>query len=259
MIKLPISVFIITYNEADRIHRAIESVRDWVDEIIVVDSQSTDTTCKVAEQLGARVIVNKWPGYGPQKRFAESQCRNDWLLNIDADEELTPQLAQEIQALFAQGSPHMAGYYFRLLDVLPGERHLSRFAHINTCLRLYNKHKGRFSKSTVHDSVIIHQGETGNLQHVAIHRSFRSLMHAVEKINSYSTAQAADMLQHGKHVSLLRLIIEFPVAFFKCYFLRLYVFRGIPGFSLAIIYAFGRFLRLAKTRETQNISYQIIN
>ncbi len=88
--RLPLSVFIIARDEADRIARPIESVIGWVDEVIVIDSGSTDETVAVAEQLGARVIRNDWPGYGPQKRFGEDQCRNDWLLNLDADEEVTP-------------------------------------------------------------------------------------------------------------------------------------------------------------------------
>src|SRR5437764_957280 len=98
MTTLPISAFIIACNEADRIGRAIASVRGWVDEIIVIDSGSSDDTVKVAQSLGARVLTHAWPGYGLQKRFGEEQCKNRWLLNLDADEEVTPELAQEIQA-----------------------------------------------------------------------------------------------------------------------------------------------------------------
>ena len=90
----PISVFIIAHNEEDRIGRAIRSVESFADEVIVVDSGSTDDTVRIAESFGARVIANAWPGYGPQKRFAEEQCRNDWLFNLDADEAATPALAQ---------------------------------------------------------------------------------------------------------------------------------------------------------------------
>ena len=105
MRRLPISCFIIAKDEADRIGRTIESVQPWVNEVIVVDSGSTDDTMAVATRAGARAISNAWPGFGQQKRFAEDQCTNDWLLNIDADEVVTPELCREIEALFANGSP----------------------------------------------------------------------------------------------------------------------------------------------------------
>ena len=105
MRRLPISCFIIAKDEADRIGRTIESVQPWVNEVIVVDSGSTDDTMAVAIRAGARAISNAWPGFGQQKRFAEDQCTNDWLLNIDADEVVTPELCREIEALFANGSP----------------------------------------------------------------------------------------------------------------------------------------------------------
>ncbi|MBC8523144.1 glycosyltransferase family 2 protein, partial [PVC group bacterium] len=98
--RLPISVFIIAKNEADRIPLAIASVIDWVDEVIVIDSGSDDETVSVSESLGARVIFNEWEGYGPQKVFGETLCNNDWLLNIDADEEITPSLRNEIERVF---------------------------------------------------------------------------------------------------------------------------------------------------------------
>jgi glycosyltransferase involved in cell wall biosynthesis len=98
--KLPISVFIIAKNEADRINKPILSVIDWVDEVIVIDSGSTDGTQELAKTLGAKVIYNEWQGYGQQKIFGEKQCRNKWLLNIDADEEISPELAEEIQEIF---------------------------------------------------------------------------------------------------------------------------------------------------------------
>src|SRR5438105_2601638 len=119
--KLPISVFIIALNEADRIGCAIESVREWVDEIIVIDSGSSDDTVKLADSMGARVLYHAWKGYGLQKRFGEEQCRNRWLLNLDADEEITPALAEEIQGLFADGEPELAGFILRIRDLLPGE------------------------------------------------------------------------------------------------------------------------------------------
>src|ERR671928_1972393 len=107
---LPLSVFIIARNEADRLGATIRAVRELTDDLVVVDSGSTDGTQAVAEALGARVIHNPWPGYGPQKRFAEEQCRHDWLLNLDADEVVPPELAENIRALFAAGEPPLPAY-----------------------------------------------------------------------------------------------------------------------------------------------------
>src|SRR5437868_420179 len=122
MNKLPISCFIIAKNEADRVGTAIRSVIDWVDEVIVVENDSHDGTASVAQSLGARVISHPWQGYGLQKRFGEEQCRNDWLLNIDADEEVSAELAEEIRRVFSDiGNSELAGFILRVRDLLPGE------------------------------------------------------------------------------------------------------------------------------------------
>lgn len=118
---LPLSVFIIARNEADRLGATIRAVRDLTDDLIVVDSGSTDGTQALAESLGARVIHHDWPGYGPQKRFAEEQCRHAWLLNLDADEVVPDTLAGEIRALFAKGEPAHPAWRIGIAEIFPGE------------------------------------------------------------------------------------------------------------------------------------------
>ena len=250
--KLPLSVFIITRNESDRVGTTIASVQTIADEIIVIDSQSTDDTVQVAQNLGARAIVQPWLGYGLQKRFGEDQCRNRWILSLDADEALTPELAAEITALFKNGEPPLSAYTIQIRDMLPGEKTLVPSAHTNFCLRLYNKEKARFSDSPVHDSVIVAEGETAMLSAPALHRSFRSVAHAIDKLNSYSSVQAVSLQKKGLPLPTLRLLIEFPMAFFKVYFIRGYVTRGRRGFAYAVVYAFGRFVRIAKYLEKRN-------
>lgn len=252
MRKLPVSVFIIACNEADRIGVTINSVRGWADEIIVIDSGSTDSTVEVAQSLGARVLFNAWAGYGLQKRFGEDQCKNRWLLNLDADEEITPPLRDEIQQLFAQGEPQLAGFILRIRDMLPGEKALSAHAHTNFVLRLYNREKARFSDSPVHDSVIVHEGDTQILAQPVLHRSFRNLAHAIDKMNSYTSAQAQHLGKRGIRMPMLRLLTEFPVAFFKDYILRGYIWRGRRGFINAVTYAYTRFIRIAKYMELED-------
>lgn len=249
--RLPVSVFIIAKNEADRIAITIQSVIGWADEVVVIDSGSSDDTVALSQSLGARVVFNAWPGYGMQKRFGEEQCKNHWLFNIDADEEVTLELAQEIQALFAGGEPKFAGYWVDVKDLLPGEKNLSRFAHNNPCLRLYNRECGRFSDSPVHDSVIMQKGEAGQLKAPVLHRSFRSFAHAVEKMNAYTNVQAEHLKKRGLSYPQARLVWEFPFSFIKHFFLRGYCTRGWRGFVFSIIYASGRVIRIAKYLERQ--------
>ncbi|QDG79277.1 glycosyltransferase family 2 protein [Labrenzia sp. PHM005] len=251
--RLPLSVFIIAKNEADRIPSAIKSVIDWVDEVIVIDSGSTDETVAVSETLGAKVIHNDWPGYGPQKRFGEDQCRNDWLLNLDADEEITPELAEEIKAKFADNSYQSAdAWRIMIRDVFAHEASPAPWAYGYHQIRLYDRRKGRFSASTVHDTVRPEEGaRLSNLNGVMAHRSDRSLEFQVGKYNRYSDMQVADMRARGRKLSRLRLLTEFPVSFFKGYFARRYWKYGWWGVILAINYAHGRFLRIAKAYEAE--------
>jgi glycosyltransferase involved in cell wall biosynthesis len=248
--KIPVSVTIIACNEADRIPLTINSVRDWADEVIVVDSGSVDNTREVAEGLGAKFIHNDWQGYGPQKVFAEKQTRNNWILNLDADEELTPQLQQEIIALFASGEPQQKAYRIKICAIYPHQKKLPFFPAGTTQVRLYDKTLSGFKASAVHDSVQLGAGVTEKmLKGRVVHRSFRNHAHAVEKINSYTSMQAEDLFKKGRNPVLARIVIEPLAAFLKCYFLKRYMFYGIDGFIHSCIYAFSKTIRLAKARE----------
>ena len=251
--RLPLSVFIIARDEADRISRPIGSVIDWVDEVIVIDSGSTDNTVAVAEKLGAKVVHNDWPGYGPQKRFGEDQCRNDWLLNLDADEEITPELAAEIHAKFADGSYSQAdGWRIMIRDMYAHESAPAQHAYGYHQIRLYDRRKGRFSDSIVHDTVRPEGGaRIDNLSGIMAHRSIRSLEFQVGKYNRYSDMQVEEMRSRGRKLPRIRLLTEFPVSFLKAYFARRYRKYGWWGLILAMNYAHARFLRVAKAYEAE--------
>ncbi|WP_299484410.1 glycosyltransferase family 2 protein [uncultured Roseibium sp.] len=249
--RLPLSAFIISKNEADRIARPIQSVVDWVDEVIVVDSGSTDDTIAVAEGLGARVVHKEWEGYGPQKRYGEDQCRNDWLINLDADEEVTPELADEIMTKFADRSYANAdGWRIMIRDMYAHETAPAPWAYGYHQIRLYDRRKGRFSDSTVHDTVRPQEdARIDNLSGIMAHRSIRSLDFQVGKYNRYSGMQVEDMRARGRSLPRSRLLTEFPVSFFKAYFVRKYRKYGWWGFILSVNYAHARFLRVAKAYE----------
>jgi glycosyltransferase involved in cell wall biosynthesis len=249
---VPISAFIIALNEADRIGSAIRSVRAWADEVVVVDSGSTDGTQALAEELGARVVFNPWPGYGPQKRFAEDQCQHDWLFNLDADETVTPDLAEEIQALVAQGPPKAAFWRIDIADAWPHEAAPARWAFRYRQIRLYDRREGRFADSTVHDTVRPPAGaEIRSLNGVMAHRSERSIAAAIAKANAYSDMQVTDMRAKGRQMPRWRLLTEFPLAFLKSYILRRSALYGWWGVVNSTTYAYGRFLRVAKSYEAQ--------
>ena len=248
--KKPISVFIIAKNEAKRIPLTISSVIDWVDEVIVIDSGSEDNTVEIAKQLGAKVIFNEWPGYGQQKIFGESLCKNDWLLNLDADEAISSKLKESICKLFEKGKPEKSAYILKWKTLFrPEDSNPPLFAPGGSCIRLYNKNKAGFRDSTVHDSVVIKQGKTGTLKGYILHRSFENLEKWTGKIGFYTSQQAKDLFSKGRNPSSLRILFEPFFSFLKAYFLRRYFIYGVDGFIASFIYAYAKLIRLAKARE----------
>ena len=249
-IMIPVSVFIIAKNEADRIGETIRAVRHLTDDLVVVDSGSSDETRSIAAGLGARVIENPWPGYGPQKRFAEEQCRHPWLLNLDADEVLPADLAAEIEALFANGEPGAQAYRLPIAEIFPGETKPHALAYSLAPVRLYRADRGRYSSSPVHDRVDLAAGtRVGKLRGIVHHRSVRSLGDQLDKLNRYSDQQARDLEARGVAIPTWRVFFELPAAFLKAYIGRRHALRGTYGFLTAMNYAISRHLRLAKHYE----------
>lgn len=246
MQSCPISCFIIALNEADRIGATIRSVRHWVDEVIVVDSGSTDGTVARAEAEGARVIYNPWPGFGQQKRFAEDQCRNSWLLNLDADEVVTPQLAAEIAALFRDGGPEMAAYGMQVSIVYPGWQRPRIWGRDHYCLRLYDRRRVRFRDSTLHDSVVAGDEPVGHLRSVVYHHTIRSLAEFERKSDERATYQARHMGRKSPWGLRLRLLTELPASFLKYYVVRGHITGGWMGVKVAAIIAYYRWIRIVR-------------
>jgi len=247
----PISCFIITKNEADRIVPTIAAIRRIVDEIVVVDSGSDDGTQELAREAGARVIFNAWPGFGQQKRFAEEQCRNDWLLNLDADEVVPQQLAEEIGQLFANGSPEHAAYGVDVNIVYPGHQRPRLWARDHYCLRLYDRRRVRFKDSTLHDSVEPAGHPVGNLSHAIHHFSFRSMNDLIRKCDERASYSARWSKPKNKWVLPVRCVTEFPANFVKYYLLRRHVTGGWLGLKCASIFAYYRQVRIWRLTRIQ--------
>ena len=248
--SLPLSIFIIAKNEVDRLGPTLESVKGLSDDIVLIDSGSTDGTQELAARLGARVIFNPWPGYGLQKQFGEDQCRHDWMLNIDADEVVTSELAACIEAAIGRPDVLPCGFETDIIEMFPGEARPHAWAFRLSPVRLYHKLVGRYSPSPVHDRVDLVKGTpVHRLNGVIEHRSIRSLGHELIKLNAYADMQADDLDKKGRKIGAARLVAEFPLAFLKAYFARRHFVRGLYGFMTAMNYAFYRYLRLAKYWE----------
>ncbi len=246
--NFPLSIFIIARNEADRLPRTLDAIRHLSDDIVVVDSGSTDNTVDIAASYGARAIHNDWKGYGPQKRFAEEQCRHQWLLNIDADEVVPPELAAEIRAAIME--PKADAFEICIAEIFPGEKSPHALAYALYPVRLYRRDMGRYSPSPVHDRVDLKPAASvSRLKGTVHHFSVRSIGDQIGKLNAYTDQQVEDLAARGKHVPVWRLFVEFPAAFIKAYVGRRHFARGLYGFITAMNFAFYRWLRIAKDVE----------
>lgn len=244
MTATPLSVTIITKNEGDRLGRCLEALRGLADEIVVVDSGSTDDTIAVAQRLGARVEQHAWTGYGPQKRAAEDLARNDWILNLDADEVATPALFREVKALMASGPP-LKAYRFKIRNVYPGKDKPRWLADTHNYVRLYDKRAVRFRESAVHDTVDTKDIPIGQLRGTATHFSVRSWEHLRRKNDSYTTLQAQTLYKPIWWI-LLRFPFEYPATFLRYYIFRAHFTGGWEGIYSSHLASRARVMRLQK-------------
>lgn len=252
MTKCPISAFIITKDEEKRLPATLAAL-DWVDEIIVVDSGSTDRTCKIAREAGAEVRHRDWNGYGPQKVFAESLCRHDWVLNVDADEVVTPELAQEIAALFSGEGPQPGVWRLRILTVYPGDRRPRPLAADFNEIRLYYRSVAGYRDHPVFDRVVpLDQTPSGQLKAPVWHFTLTDWAQFVDKENRHSSFLAIEQGARRLPFLRVRLFIEMPWTFLKFYLLRRHITGGWKGFFFSLSAAYARTLRLAKMLERRS-------
>ena len=247
--RTPFSCCIITKNEADRIGNCLRAVAGLTDDIVVVDSGSTDDTVTIARDLGARVIHHDWPGYGPQKRYSEDCAQHDWILHLDADEVITPELKEEIARLMAEG-PALKAYRFKIRNVYPGQDRPRLWADLHNYVRLYDRRVVRFSESPVHDSVDTHGEAVGQLKGSAIYFSARSYAHVRQKLDAYTSLQAS-VLRKPAWWLWLRVPFEYPAVFVRYYFQRRHFTGGWDGIYTCHLAAEARLSRLFKILAAQ--------
>lgn len=223
---------VITFNEADRIDACLASMA-CCDELLVVDSHSTDTTRDIAAARGARVVERDWAGYRSQKQFAIDSATHDWILFLDADERVTPELAQQIVELRAAGTAHAA---FRLpfRSIYLGKPLRFGEAARESHVRLFDRRRCRFGGYEIHESVQV-TGSTGRLSGRILHDSFRSLAHQMDKSARYARLMGESLHAAGKRGNLLRLLLNPPLRFLRGYVLRLGMLDGWRGLAVALI------------------------
>jgi len=243
-----LSVTIITKNEAADIEAALASVA-WADEIVVVDSHSTDDTAAVARRHTDRVVVRDWPGYGAQKNYAASIAAYDWILSLDADERATPELATEIRARLA-GAPREAA--FRVPRVT---WHLGRWIRTTDWypdyqLRLYDRRAAEWTGALVHEAVAV-RGAVGHLRAELQHYAYRDIADHLETIDRYTTLAARQMHDAGRRAGIGGLIVHPPPAFLRNYVARGGCRDGAAGFIISSMNAYYVFLKFAKLWELQ--------
>ncbi|MTI44104.1 glycosyltransferase family 2 protein [Roseibium hamelinense] len=253
---LPISVTIITLNEAERIGGMIRTVKGLADDIVVVDSGSTDDTCKIAADLGARVFHRDWTGYGEQKAYAESLAKNDWILSLDADEFLSPESAMQIRAEFQNGAPAAGAYRLWVVFVYPGDEKPRPFAKDHSIVKLFHRSIGGTNTHPIFDRVDVAAGiEPKKLTAPVYHRTITNFSQMVDKGNRFSSHQAKAHKAKSTFYLKLRLPFEMPYWFLRAYLLRGHITGGWKGFIFAMNMAYFRLIKIAKlieAREAQN-------
>jgi len=248
-----LTVTVITKNEASNLEAALQSVR-WADEIVVVDSESTDETVAIARRFTERVYTQTWPGYVAQKNRAATLASHDWILSLDADERVTPELADEIQSTLA-GPPALPafrmpratfylGRWIRTTDWYP-DRHT----------RLYDRRSAQWAGQYVHESVAVH-GAIGDLAGELRHFPYRDVSDHLETIDRYTTYAARQMHEQGRRAGLLQLAGHPPLAFVRNYIVHGGFKDGVPGFIVSSLNAYYVFLKFAKLWELRQMPEQ---
>lgn len=240
---MSLSVVIITRNEADAIRNCLESVR-FADQIVVLDSGSSDGTPEICRSLGAEVFESaEWPGFGPQKNRAIARASGDWVLSLDADERVTPELRAEIERALA--APQADAYRVPRLS-----RYLTRYMrhsgwHPDYVTRLFRRGRARFSDDLVHERLIV-DGSIATLGGPLLHEAFTSAEEVLEKVNRYSSAGAQMAAGRGRRTSLAGAVLRGAWTFFRTYVLKAGFLDGREGFMLAVSNAEGTYYRHVK-------------
>jgi glycosyltransferase involved in cell wall biosynthesis len=241
--RQPLTALVTTFNEESNIRDCLASVA-WADEILLVDSGSTDKTLEIAEQFNPRILEHEYENAAAQKNWAIPQAKHDWVLVVDADERVSPELKLEIERLLLRGPEH-PGYHIKRENYFFGRK-------ISFCgwqrdyqLRLFDRRKGRYEEKWVHANVLL-DGRPGRIEQVLTHYTYRNWDEYFERFGRYTTWAAKDLLEAGKHAGVFNLFFRPLFRFYKQYVWHAGFLDGRTGLILCMLSAFSVFTRYAK-------------
>lgn len=251
---MKISAVIIAFNEEDKIAAAIKSVQ-WADEILVVDSESTDCTREISERLNARILVKKWEGFSAQKQFAADRAAHEWIFSLDADEVVSDELSEEILRL--KNSPEndlFDGYRIPRLSFYMNRPIRHGGWYPDWQLRFFARRKGTWKQVLIHESVeMAHGSRVGKLSGDILHYSVEDASHHHRMIGTrYAPLAAEQMFERGRRASTLRILTAGATAFLQTYILKAGFLDGLAGFAIARFAAHHAFLKYLLLWELQN-------
>lgn len=233
---MKLSVALITHNEEKNLARTLRAVKDIADEIVIIDSGSTDKTEEIALQFGAKFYTESWQGYGKQKNSAIAKCSGEWILNLDADEEVSLQLACEIANIVHEKKEKCKVYKINRTAICFGKViHHGGWSN-QYAIRLFKKNTGYFNDNTVHETFITKE-EIGKIRANILHHTYQDLTDYLQKFNRYTSEGALHLLEKGKEPKLYKIFLNPIVKFMQMYVLRLGFLDGVEGFVLAVFSA----------------------
>ncbi len=242
---MKISAVIITFNEEDRLPDALASLREVADEVVVVDSYSTDRTMEIAREAGARVMQNRFEDYGRQKNFAMAQAGSEWILNLDADERVSPELQRAIAGLKEGATPQNASAFaIKRKTFYLGRwiRHSGWYP--DRKIRLFRKNAAAW-QGRIHERLEV-QGVVASLDGDILHFTYRDIGDHVRRLDRYSAFQAEEIVRQGKKCLFLRLFLLPPITFLRHYAWKLGFLDGFPGLVIATIQSWGTAMKYLK-------------
>lgn len=242
-----LSVVIITLNEEDRLEDALKSCTGVADEIVVVDSYSTDKTCEIAEQYGARIFKNTFVDYGSQKNIALDYASYDWILNLDADERISDQLKNELTSFKNKTETDVDGFLINRKTAYLGKWITHSGWYPDRKLRLFKKSKSRW-QGRIHEALIL-EGKTAHMPGDILHFTYRDITDHINRLNRYSEMQARDIVDKKKKLLYLRSLLLPPITFIRFYIWKRGVLDGLPGLVIALVSSWATAMKYLKAIE----------
>lgn len=238
-----LSAVIITFNEARNIKRCIASLQDVADEIVVVDSFSTDATPSICKGMNVQFHQREWKGYSKQKNYGNGLASNDWILSVDADEVLSEELKAAI--IFEKQNGKGFNFSFNRLTNYCGKWIKHSGWYPDRKIKMFNRTKDDW-QGEVHETLTVNPSTVKRLKGDLLHYSYNSVSDHVKRTDVYSTLGAKELFENGKKASILKLLFNPWLKFNKMYFIKLGFLDGMAGFTIALITAYGTFLKYIK-------------